>query len=160
MSRKSPKKQQAVPAGSSVPKMHRAAAPSAEKRPRLALTPGDPGTKLMVSLSKVDLNGSWCLTRITPEDHKTLLRSISAFESMTVNEVIHSHQRSQDYPLGDLAKPAWERLVELGLDDRDVIHRLRITGERRLFGFVENNRFYALWWDPRHEVVPSRKKHT
>ena len=141
--------------------MQRADRPSAPGlQPRKPLTPSNPDVKLLISLARVDVESRWCLSKISASDHIGLLRAVRDFESMTVNEVVHGKQRSQDYPLHALVKDARERLVELGLDDRDIIHRLRITGERRLFGFLEANRFYVVWWDPKHEIVPSHKKHT
>lgn len=161
MSKKVPRRARENPGAHSVPKVGRADRPGSPGRvPRKPLTPSEPGTKLSISLARVDVGSEWCLSRICERDHVGLLRAIRDFESMTVQEVIHNKQRSQDYPLHDLVKSAQERLAELELDDRDVIHRLRITGERRLFGFVEDNRFYVLWWDPHYRIVPSRKKHT
>ncbi len=153
-----PKKRKGAPTPSPVPKVRQGDQPpdSSVKR----LTPSEPDTKLVISLAWVDINSPWCLSHIESGHHRDLLQSIRNFESMTVNEIVHSKQGCQDYPLDDLIDQAYQRLVERELDDRDVVHRLRITGERRLFGFLEDNRFYVLWWDPHHEIVPSYKKHT
>ncbi|HMH92267.1 MAG TPA: hypothetical protein VK586_14425 [Streptosporangiaceae bacterium] len=37
---------------------------------------------------------------------------------------------------------------------------IRFAGEPRLYGFRDRNVFHVVWWDPRHEIWPSRKKHT
>lgn len=79
---------------------------------------------------------------------------------MTVNEVFHGGEEpGKDYVLADLPnKDALRRLTELTLDDRDEISRLRISNLGRLYGFRERERFYALWWDPKHRVWPSKKR--
>lgn len=79
---------------------------------------------------------------------------------MTVYQVFSGNGLGKNYPLPLPNEQANDRLRELEYDDRDEINCLRITGERRLYGFKEQSRFYALWWDPHHEIWPSRKKHT
>jgi len=66
-----------------------------------------------------------------------------------------------DYNIADLPNAdARQGLEELEYDDRDKISRLRITGEQRLYGFREGARFYVLWWDPHHEIWPSKLRNT
>lgn len=136
--------------------------PSGKVRPRAQFTPPDPDQKLLILFSKLDLESPWCLTGITQQDHLNLLRQVRDYETMTVHEVFAGlQQRGQKYPLESLPNSdALARLAEVKLDDRDEIVRLRITGEQRLYGFLEGQRFYALWWDPNHEIWPSKKKHT
>lgn len=135
---------------------------SNERRPRAEFTPSEPEGKVVVLFSRIDLDSHWCLTKISPADHRTLLERIKNVESMTVQEVFHrGDEPGKDYPLPNLPnKDALDRLRELTYDDRDQISRLRISGTGRLYGFREGVRFYALWWDPDHEVWPSKKKHT
>ncbi|MGH3546371.1 MAG: hypothetical protein ACRDPW_10690 [Mycobacteriales bacterium] len=83
-------------------------------------------------------------------------------ESMTAGEVFDGRS-GKDYKIEELpekAKRAKERLEARKLDDQDTISCLRFSGERRLWGFRHDNVFHVLWWDPRHEVWPSSKKHT
>ncbi|MFS8103699.1 hypothetical protein LFM09_41915 [Lentzea alba] len=132
------------------------------RKPRREFTPHDPDDKLVILFSRVDVQGPWCLTKITAEDHLTLLNRIRSIESMTVHQVFSGDGKTgKDYDIESLpTKAAQERLVELELDDRDRISRLQIGGKQRLYGFREASRFYAVWWDPEHEVYPSPKKHT
>jgi hypothetical protein len=37
---------------------------------------------------------------------------------------------------------------------------LRLGGEPRLYGFVDENIFHVVFWDPDHEIWPSVLKHT
>ncbi|WP_189209036.1 hypothetical protein [Actinokineospora fastidiosa] len=130
-----------------------------EKRPRRALTPSEPEGKLVVLFSRIDLDGPWCLTKISQTDHRNLLSRIQSFETMTVREAFnHGEEPGKDYAIEDLpSKAARKRLEELTFDDRDHISRLRIGNLGRLYGFREGARFYALWWDPEHEIWPTKK---
>jgi hypothetical protein len=112
--------------------------------------------------SRVDLGSPWCLTKITSEDQAELLSKLRSFESMTVTEIFNTDGAvGKDYDIADLPNPlAGQRLADLELDDRDRISRLTVGGTKRLYGFRESNRFYALWWDANHEIWPSRLKHT
>lgn len=47
-----------------------------------------------------------------------------------------------------LSRPRYE---ELGGD----IFRFRLSGVERLWGFVIDGIFYAVWWDPNHRVYPT-----
>ncbi|HEY9390598.1 MAG TPA: hypothetical protein VIR27_12665 [Mycobacteriales bacterium] len=116
----------------------------------------------MIRFNRIDLGSRWCLTKISPEDHLTLLSKVRELEKMTVNEVFfQTDGLGTDYDVVRLpTRYALDRLAELELDDEDKISRLRIAGKLRLYGFRQGTHFYALWWDPEHEIWPSSKKHT
>lgn len=140
------------------------ARPSNDRTPRKARTfnPTDPTDKVVVQFGRFDVDSQWCLSTIAPDELRTLLNRIKSFETMTVTEAFNQHDEpGKDYSIADLPlNAALERLVELEYDDEDQISRLRVTGSGRLYGFRRNERFYALWWDPKHEIYPSKKKHT
>lgn len=148
-----------VPSGGRTPRAVEASVIPAGKKPYREFTPEDPEGKVIVLFSRVDVGGPWCLTKIKPTDHAALLERIAGFESMTVNEVFHNGEEpGKDYTLAELPNPqALKRLRQLTFDDRDDISRLRVNGPGRLYGFRERERFYVLWWDPKHEVWPSKK---
>ncbi|CAL9328661.1 hypothetical protein SUDANB121_00035 [Nocardiopsis dassonvillei] len=81
---------------------------------------------------------------------------------MTVNELFHrGDEPGKSYDIADLpTHEARERLEALSLADQTQISRLRLTGERRLYGFLDENVFHVVFWDPEHKVWPSKKKHT
>lgn len=116
----------------------------------------------MVQFGRFDIGSSWCLSKITPDGMKTLLARIRDIETMTITEAFNNRDEpGKDYSLDTLpSNEARERLVELEYDDEDQISRLRVTARGRLYGFRRGARFYALWWDPEHEIYPSLKKHT
>jgi hypothetical protein len=147
------------------PRVARGARPQPDRTPRRArtFTPPDPTGKVVVQFGWFDTGSTWCLTKITPDDHRALLERIRGIEAMTVAQVFSSNgEPGKDYSLenGLPNADATERLIELGYDDQDRISRLRVSGTGRLYGFRRGERFYALWWDPDHLIWPSQKKHT
>jgi hypothetical protein len=125
--------------------------------------PPDPTGKLVIQFGQFDCEGPWCISKITSADHVTLLNRIRSFESMTMAECFStSGDPGKDYSLEDLPNDeATQRLVDLGWDDQDRISRLNIGGKLRLYGFRRGTeRFYALWWDPNHEIWPSKLRNT
>lgn len=93
-----------------------------------------------------------------------LLERLQSFESMKCAEVFSpGSEIGKTYSVAEIpTKEARDRLVELQYDDQTEIARLRINGKRRLYGFLPDGGpdFYVLWWDPWHEVWPSKLKNT
>jgi hypothetical protein len=136
--------------------------PAGRKQPRKqpALL-SDDDDRLVVQFGRIDLDSDWRLTKITKADHRALLDRIASIEQMTVHEVFSQDGRiGKDYPLNSASLPnkdAQRRLSDLQLDDLDRISQLRIGSRQRLYGQRVGARFYALWWDPHHEIWPSNK---
>ena len=59
-----------------------------------------------------------------------------------------------------LCKEARDRLKEIKQDDIEELFSVRISGEERIFCIRDGNCLKVLWWDPNHQVCPSRLKHT
>jgi hypothetical protein len=58
-------------------------------------------------------------------------------------------------PMDGLCKEAQSSLLKLGLDDAsDNWFRFRLGGRLRLWGVLDGQIFYPVWWDSRHEVCP------
>jgi hypothetical protein len=111
--------------------------------------------------SDVDHDGHWSFSTMTPRDLVEVLQRLGSFESMTVREIFFTgDDPGKHYDVPSLPNPALRRLVDLGREDETKLARLRLTGERRLYGFLREHVFHVLWWDPTHNVYPSRKKHT
>lgn len=49
---------------------------------------------------------------------------------------------------------ATRRLQALRLDDFDELFRFRLGNLPRLWGILDGDIFYPVWWDPDHEVYP------
>ena len=119
---------------------------------------------LRIRLSHLDVGGPFCLTDIEKEHFMQLIGRVKSFESMQRTVVFApGSEEGKVYAVADLpSRAARERLVELEYDDQTEIARLRISGERRLYGFLSEDSpdFWALWWDPEHEIWPSTKRNT
>lgn len=117
---------------------------------------------LRVRLGRVDVKGPWCLSGIEPTHLEDLLTRISSFETMRCSDIFApGSEEGKTYSVANLPnKSARNRLIEIDLDDATEIARLRISGKRRLYGFLPDGGpdFYALWWDPEHEIWPSAKR--
>jgi hypothetical protein len=59
-------------------------------------------------------------------------------------------------PADHLCPTAQRRLGELELDDFDEMFRFRLGNFERLWGVIRDGVFYAIWWDPRHQVCPGK----
>lgn len=104
----------------------------------------------------------WSLANVSLKDQKDLLQHMSQYESMTVGKLRSGRfHDSTSYDNFDACpnKAAVDRLVEQ-YDAPDSIARFRLSGTKRLYGFLVDNEFHLLWWDPNHEVWPSTKRHT
>ncbi len=44
--------------------------------------------------------------------------------------------------------------------ETDALVSLRLGAKKRIWGVLEGSVLYVLWWDPHHEVYPSKKRHT
>jgi hypothetical protein len=67
---------------------------------------------------------------------------------------------SHSVGIEDLCTEAQDQLKKLGMEELESLFSLRITGERRVWGVKDVAVLQILWWDPKHSVCPSGKKHT
>jgi hypothetical protein len=156
--RKEPKVRQA-PEGGWPKTPHAAVAQGVpRKQPQMRkFAVAEPDGKVVVQFGRFDVDGPWCLSKITPDDHRNVLTKIRDIETMTVKEVFNNTEEpGKDYDVNRLpTSVASKRLAELEYDDETKISRLRMSGTGRLYGFRRGERFYALWWDPEHKIWPS-----
>lgn len=110
----------------------------------------------------VDDDGPWGLKCLNAGQWAELFAQLVQFESMTIHELFHrGDEPGKHYDVAAIPNPmALERLEQMQLSYMDRISRLRIGGTGRLYGFLHANAFHVVWWDPRHEVWPSQKRHT
>ncbi len=117
--------------------------------------------KLTVRWTKFDYEGPFCLSRSSIDTVVQMLKQAANMESMTVLEVFRG-DTGKDY--GDPERlpnsDAVTRIRELGFNDETNISTLRFSGRQRLYGFRRDNDFYAIFWDPEHEIWPTKLKHT
>lgn len=62
---------------------------------------------------------------------------------------------------GSLSKEAVERLKAKDLEEfSDYIFSFALQNKIRIVGIRNGERFHVLWYDPDHEICPSKKRHT
>jgi hypothetical protein len=107
----------------------------------------------------VDNDGPWGMAALTQAETTALLAAMTKFESQTINELFHVGEwPGKCHDMATLPnKEARDRLVKIGLADQTKIWKLRIGGPGRLWGFLVNNVFHVMWWDPGHQIWPSRR---
>jgi hypothetical protein len=92
-------------------------------------------------------------------DAETLLsirQKLAHFETMTWSEIlVTGKKRNHSIAVEDLCLQAQHRLEEVGLALDDVVS-LRLSGPERVFGYLDNGVLVLLWWDPLHQVCPSK----
>jgi hypothetical protein len=143
-------------------------APSGEQRKTLgdidAAIPGAGRSdeRICWRFKHVDNDSPWGIDKLTPEEMTELLSKLQDVETQTINELFHNgDEPGKHYECDRLPnKLASERLAALGLTDMTRVSRLRFGGKPRLYGFLLGNVFHILWWDQKHEIWPSQKKHT
>ena len=96
-----------------------------------------------------------------------LLEKLIDFEKMTWGEILRhtrngkssnntsSHNISRD----NLIKDAQNRLEELNIYE-DELFSLSLDNRKRLWGILDSGVLRIIWYDPKHEICPSNKKHT
>ncbi len=107
----------------------------------------------------VDLDGRWGWKKIGYSlFFDCILPKIQDFEKMRWSEILGKN--SHEINVGQIIKPAQDRLRDLKMDDCDTLVSIRLTGKQRIWGIKIGKTFKILWWDPEHEIYPSKLKHT
>lgn len=139
-------------------KPRRESDPSQKKMPK-AHSISTENKKLVWKMSRIDENSEWGWDKINcPYFLKQIWKTLRHFESMTWAEILGSKHHSVDVSLID--KQAQKRLQELKYDDNEILVSFRIGGKQRIWGIRSGVDSYLLWWDPKHRIYPSPKKHT
>lgn len=138
--------------------------PQRKDRPSRPVLPGAERSteRICWRFEYVDHDGPWGFGEVQPKTLGWLLGRLSALERMTVNEVFHrGDYPGKDYNVADIpTSKALARLEAIGLGDMTKIWVLRLQGQPRLYGFLVENVFHVVWWDPLHEIWPPCKRNT
>lgn len=131
--------------------------PHQNKCPRIENYPKDNGF-LDFRADRMDIEGPWNWKNLLSVELRDLLQKIFQFQKQTWQTL--REQGSHLVEVSQLITPAQKRLIEITQDDVDALFSLRISGEKRIWGIKDTNIFWLLWWDPKHLICPSLKKHT
>lgn len=95
---------------------------------------------------------------ISSADWDHIALKLCEFETMTIAELtsgghpLKTYANPHEIPNADVRKR-----FKSEYSDRDQIHRFRLTGPARLYGFRKGSVFELLWWDPKHKIWPTKK---
>ena len=109
---------------------------------------------------ELDLDGPWGWHLTNEADLRLIHEKLRQMEQLTWDEARNPKGMGQK-PIGreSLIAAARKRLREIQADDADLVE-FHLGGLPRVWGRRCGNVCHLLWWDPRHEVCPSKKKHT
>jgi hypothetical protein len=86
---------------------------------------------------------------------------LASFESMTWHEIlVANNHANHSIKISKICRTARQRLEELKLEDIEDLVSLRVSGKERVWGIKQDNILLLLWWDPQHQICPSKKRHT
>ncbi len=105
----------------------------------------------------MDNDGPWCFYRDGVDGIRFALVGLRPFETMTWAEI--EGRRDHFIKRDSIIRDAQRRLEEIGKDDQDDLFSLHLGGEPRVWGIREGTVLRLLWWDPKHEICPSRPRH-
>lgn len=92
---------------------------------------------------------------------REIREKLASLETMTWREIlIKGKKQHHMIRVAVLPKENQKRLRETGQHDIDRLVSLRMSGRERIYGILNKASLRLLWWDPDHQVYPSRKKHT
>jgi hypothetical protein len=93
-------------------------------------------------------------------------KCVHDFASMTWSEVERAKKGNHDIPIEKIDRYYRDRLKDL-IDSEVVklvhpekLFGFRLEGKKRIYGIRIGARFHVIWFDPEHDVVPSKLKHT
>ncbi len=121
--------------------------------------PADPNGKMMFRLSLMDDGGRWSFAALGPRGVELIAKIAKSFESMTLGELLQ-RPGNKPIPWDRMCPDARKRARERELEVFDGLWEFRLGGTERLWGILQGYCFYVVWWDPDHEVCPSRKRNT
>ena len=111
------------------------------------------------NLKLFDLEGPWGVCKINKASTLEEIRiKLSNYSTMTWAQIEGDLNHSIE--ISSCIKKAQKRLIDLQLDDISNLFSFRFSGKKRLYGKKQNEIFFPVWWDPDHEICPSKLKHT
>ncbi len=133
--------------------------PSPKKIPSYLGSPNIENRYLAWRFSSADINGPYSCGSFNLMDHQLLWDKLRSFENMNIAEL---RNQGSYHPIEPwkTEREAKNRLQVLQLDDLTMLHSFRIQGKLRLWCMLHENIMSILWWDRKHAVCPSLKKHT
>ena len=125
---------------------------------------GYENSKVILCFDRIDRNGPFAFDINRPDfSPHEILEKIISYSSMTWREIrsqTHDNGKSKHHFLNDtdnFSGEARARISAMKLwDDTDRIFSFALQNKLRIIGLREKEFFHVLWYDPQHEVYPSR----
>lgn len=125
------------------------------------------GMNVVWCFDMIDRSGKYAFDLERKEfQHKAFMQKMIDYSNMTWNDIkrqTHDNGKSKHHFLSIdiLSKEAIDRIKERNLEDyADSIFSFALQNKLRIVGIRKDEHFHILWYDPEHEICPSRKKHT
>ncbi|WP_454785478.1 hypothetical protein [Legionella sp. WA2024007413] len=129
-----------------------------KKPSRLNLSNDDTG-QVVWSFALADNDGAWSFKKLNDTQlHDLIFNELVLKEHLSWNDL--QSAKSHHVESYKLIKEAQDRLRSLNMDDVNELFSLRLNGLKRIWGIRQENVLRVIWWDPKHEICPSQKKHT
>jgi hypothetical protein len=135
--------------------------PPTKKKPRTIEVPEDFESQTIVwHISTICREGNWGWEKVGREVFwKDIVKKLSLLESMTWAN-IKAGRRGKTIPVSRICREAQRHLSAIRQDDTDKLFELRLSAKERVWGIRDRRVLRVLWWDPKHTVCPSKRKHT
>lgn len=135
--------------------------PSLSKTPRAAEEPDFWDSNPSWQIGALQVHGPFGWGDIGEKKLLEIREKLASLETITWREIlIKGKKQHHMIRVAALPKENQKRLRETGQHDIDRLVSLRMSGRERVFGILNKASLRLLWWDPDHQVYPSRKKHT
>ena len=125
------------------------------------------GKKVIWLFDMIDRAGRFAFDLNRPDFlYREVLEKVIDYGNMTWAEVkrqTHDEGKSKHHQLSldMLSKDALDRFNARHLEEYgDSIFSFALQNKLRIVGIRENEYFHVLWYDPKHEICPSKKRHT
>lgn len=130
------------------------------KRPAVSRQPPDPfQLKPTWRLSAIDMDGPFGWREISGTDLFRVKDHLIALERMKWSEILDRSTGNHQPKVTLVSPAAQKRLRKLGIEVERLVS-LRLTGVERIWGIRDEAVCSMLWWDPRHQIYPSKLRHT
>jgi len=140
------------------------------KQPR---TQRDPNSIMQLNMKwcckQADLDGKWSWgqeRQWSEQDWNTIIQpNLEMFSGLTWADIFaqqtgtkERHNKHHEMEISEIITEAINRWEEIELDQYDTIFRFRLSGKKRLWGYRITHTFKLVWWDPTHQIYPTKKK--
>ena len=136
--------------------------PKKTKKPKSSSVVSADNRKLVWNVSKVDNDGQWGWDQVNCSYFfQEIWEKMHDFEKKKWSEILgRDHRKNHKIQARKIIGDAQKRLEELGHDDQEELVSFRLTGRQRLWAIQSGTEAFLLWWDPNHEICPSRLRNT